>query len=121
MVLAVEARLRDGAVLPAYQTAGAAGMDLSACLEDGASITLAPGQWALVPTGLSLAIAYLLDIHLGFSFSAAVHSILAWVEFNNWSVVCVFVALCSLPVLFPFHQYPRTPRVGVCLPVRMSV
>jgi dUTP pyrophosphatase len=49
-------RLRDGAQLPAYQTAGAAGMDLCACPEDGAELVLLPGARALVPTGLSLAI-----------------------------------------------------------------
>jgi len=49
-------RLREGAELPAYQTAGAAGMDLCACPEDGTPIRLDPGRRALVPTGLALAI-----------------------------------------------------------------
>jgi len=49
-------RLRAGAVLPAYQTAGAAGMDLCACPEDGQPITLAPLARTLVKTGLALAI-----------------------------------------------------------------
>jgi len=44
--------LADGAMEPAYQTAGAAGADLCAFL-DGA-ITLAPGSRALIPTGLRL-------------------------------------------------------------------
>lgn len=43
-------------MLPAYQTAGAAGMDLAACPEDGAAIDLLPGHRVLVPTGLSFAI-----------------------------------------------------------------
>lgn len=47
-------RLRPGAELPRYQTAGAAGMDLHAALD--VPITLAPGARALVPTGLALAI-----------------------------------------------------------------
>lgn len=38
--------------LPAYATAGAAGMDLRACLPDG-PVGLAPGEIALIPTGLS--------------------------------------------------------------------
>ncbi len=42
--------------LPAYQTAGAAGMDLRAALAEGEVMTLAPGARALVPTGLKLAI-----------------------------------------------------------------
>jgi dUTP pyrophosphatase len=42
--------------LPAYQTAGAAGADLRADLPDRGQITLAPGERALVPTGLRLEI-----------------------------------------------------------------
>jgi len=38
--------------LPAYATAGSAGLDLRACT-DG-PITLEPGQAALIPTGLSI-------------------------------------------------------------------
>lgn len=44
----------DDLPLPAYQTAGAAGLDLPAAL--GAPLELAPGARALVPTGLRLAI-----------------------------------------------------------------
>lgn len=46
--------LRDGASVPRYATAGAAGMDLSACLEE--PLVLAPGAFARVPTGLAMAI-----------------------------------------------------------------
>jgi dUTP pyrophosphatase len=38
--------------LPSYQTAGAAGFDLAA----SADLTIAPGQIALVPTGLVIAV-----------------------------------------------------------------
>ena len=38
--------------LPDYSTAGSAGMDLRACLDD--SITLAPGDTELIPTGLAI-------------------------------------------------------------------
>jgi dUTP pyrophosphatase len=41
--------------LPAYETAGAAGADLRACLPEG-SVTLRPGARSLVPTGLRLEI-----------------------------------------------------------------
>lgn len=41
-----------GLPLPAYQTEGAAGLDLVAALDQKAPITLAPGARALVPTGL---------------------------------------------------------------------
>jgi dUTP pyrophosphatase len=40
--------------LPAYATAGAAGMDLIAAI--GAPITIPPGQRALIPTGLAIAL-----------------------------------------------------------------
>jgi len=43
-----------GLPLPTYMSASAAGMDLHAAL--GADIVLAPGQIALVPTGLEVAI-----------------------------------------------------------------
>jgi len=50
-------RLNDRASLPAYQTEGAAGMDLAACLPENApSITLEPGRIIAIPTGWSLAI-----------------------------------------------------------------
>ena len=45
--------LRTGAKIPAYQTAGSAACDLSACLD--APVTLLPGQSALIPTGIALA------------------------------------------------------------------
>lgn len=47
-------RLHPGAVLPSYQTDGAAGMDLHARL-DG-PVTLAPGERQLIPTGLAVAL-----------------------------------------------------------------
>ncbi|HBS50029.1 MAG TPA: dUTP diphosphatase [Rhodobacteraceae bacterium] len=42
--------------LPAYASAGAAGMDLRANLPDRGQVVLAPGARALVPTGLRLEI-----------------------------------------------------------------
>ena len=49
-------KLSERATVPSYQTEGAAGMDLCACLDADQTMTLAPGQIALVPTGLALAI-----------------------------------------------------------------
>lgn len=40
--------------LPAYETAGAAGMDLRAAVPDDRPMVLMPGKRALVPTGLVL-------------------------------------------------------------------
>jgi dUTP pyrophosphatase len=47
-------RLRPDAILPAYMTEHAAGMDLSAALDD--SLVLQPGERLRVPTGIALAI-----------------------------------------------------------------
>jgi len=41
--------------LPRYATPGSAGLDLHACLDE--SLTLNPGQTALVPTGLAMHLA----------------------------------------------------------------
>lgn len=46
----------EGLALPAYQTADAAGLDLMAAVPEGEPMTLAPGQYALVPTGLAIAL-----------------------------------------------------------------
>ena len=45
-----------GLPLPAYQTALAAGLDLLAALPEDKPIILAPGKYALVPTGLTIAL-----------------------------------------------------------------
>ncbi len=42
--------------LPSYQTALAAGLDLMAAVPADASVTLAPGARALVPTGIAIAL-----------------------------------------------------------------
>jgi len=52
-------RLREEAVLPARAYSGDAGLDLSACER----VELAPGERALVPTGLAVAIP---EGHAGF-------------------------------------------------------
>jgi len=46
----LDARMREQ--LPQYATPGSAGLDLRACLD--APLTLAPGAWQLVPTGLAM-------------------------------------------------------------------
>jgi len=48
------ARVRPGAQLPQRMSAQASGWDLAACIE--APVHLAPGRWALVPTGIALEI-----------------------------------------------------------------
>jgi len=52
--------LNPRAILPAYQSALAAGLDIAACLEEGQEITVHPitkgGTIVLIPTGLAMAI-----------------------------------------------------------------
>lgn len=47
-------KLRESAILPEYQTAQAAGMDLHACLDE--SVTLEPMERRMIPTGLAIAL-----------------------------------------------------------------
>jgi dUTP diphosphatase len=46
----------EGLALPAYQSAHAAGLDLVAAVPENAPMTLGPGKYALVPTGLTIAL-----------------------------------------------------------------
>ncbi len=46
----------EGLPLPAYQSAGAAGVDLRAALLPGTALSLPPGGRRLIPTGLALVI-----------------------------------------------------------------
>ncbi|QEA11797.1 dUTP diphosphatase [Comamonas flocculans] len=46
----LDERLRSQ--MPGYATAGSAGLDLRACLEQ--PLELVPGQWELVPTGMAI-------------------------------------------------------------------
>ena len=46
--------LREGAKLPTYGSAEAAGADLYACLEE--NVTIRPGETAFIPTGFAMAV-----------------------------------------------------------------
>jgi dUTP pyrophosphatase len=46
----------EGLALPAYQSALAAGLDLLAAVPEAAPVILAPGKYALIPTGLAIAL-----------------------------------------------------------------
>jgi len=48
----LDARLGDEFPLPAYATAGSAGMDLRAMLDD--DLTVQPGETHLIPTGIAI-------------------------------------------------------------------
>lgn len=45
-------KLKENAILPTYGSAGAAGADLYACLEE--TVTILPGETAWIPTGIAL-------------------------------------------------------------------
>jgi dUTP pyrophosphatase len=49
-------RLRPDALLPKYQTDGAAGMDLVACPAEGAPVEIPAGEIRMIPTGWAAAI-----------------------------------------------------------------
>jgi dUTP pyrophosphatase len=46
----------EGLALPTYQSALAAGLDLLAAVPADAPVILAPGKYALIPTGLTIAL-----------------------------------------------------------------
>jgi len=46
----------EGLALPAYQSADAAGLDLLAAVPAESPLLLSPGKYALVPTGLTIAL-----------------------------------------------------------------
>jgi dUTP pyrophosphatase len=45
-----------GLPLPAYQSAAAAGLDLVAAVPDNAPVVIPPGRYAMIPTGIALAL-----------------------------------------------------------------
>ncbi len=58
MTLQVDLKIIDPrlhAQMPAYATAGSAGLDLRACLEQ--PLELAPNAWHLIPTGMAIHLA----------------------------------------------------------------
>lgn len=48
----------EGLPLPAYESVGAAGMDLRAAIGESDPLTLSPGGRALVPTGFAMALPH---------------------------------------------------------------
>lgn len=67
-------KVKSKAVIPSYQTSGAAGMDLSACIEE--SVVLAAGKQVIIPTGVALEIPEGYEVQLrGRSGLAAKHGV----------------------------------------------
>ena len=54
MALPVDIKLTRGAALPEYATDGSAAVDLRAAIDEGSTLTILPGERALVPTGVSI-------------------------------------------------------------------
>ncbi len=52
----IRIQLDDGARLPVYGSSQAAGADLCACLGIGNSMVIEPHRWAMVPTGVRIAL-----------------------------------------------------------------
>jgi dUTP pyrophosphatase len=48
----LDPRVGDTIPLPGYATAGSAGLDMRACIDE--AITVAPGETVLIPTGLAI-------------------------------------------------------------------
>lgn len=54
MELNVNLKLSRGMEAPEYATAGSAAVDLRAAIDEGTTVTLAAGERALIPTGISI-------------------------------------------------------------------
>lgn len=54
MNLNVKIKLTRGMSAPEYATSGSAAVDLRAALEENEVVTIAPGERALIPTGLAI-------------------------------------------------------------------
>ena len=52
----IKIQLDEGARLPVYGSSQAAGADLCACLGNGNSMVIEPHKWAMVPTGIRIAL-----------------------------------------------------------------
>ena len=55
MKIPVKIKLTRGMEAPTYATDGSAAVDLRAALDEGTTVTIAPGERALIPTGLAIA------------------------------------------------------------------
>ena len=54
MNLQVKLKLSRGMEAPSYATDGSAAVDLRAALDEGIEVVIAPGERALIPTGISI-------------------------------------------------------------------
>ena len=54
MEINVKILLSRGMEMPAYATDGSAAVDLRAAIDEGTTVTIEPGERALIPTGLAI-------------------------------------------------------------------
>ena len=54
MQLNVKIKLTRGMTAPEYATDGSAAVDLRAAIDEGTTVTIEPGERALIPTGLAI-------------------------------------------------------------------
>ncbi len=52
----VRVLLSRGMTMPAYATCGSAAVDLRAAIEEDAPVTIEPGERAMIPTGMAIAL-----------------------------------------------------------------
>lgn len=52
----VKVLLSRGMTMPAYATEGAAAVDMRAAIDEGTTVTIEPGQRAMIPTGMAISL-----------------------------------------------------------------
>ena len=52
----VKVLLSRGMTMPAYATEGAAAVDMRAAIDEGTTVTIQPGQRAMIPTGMAISL-----------------------------------------------------------------
>ena len=52
----VKVLLSRGMTMPAYATDGAAAVDMRAAIDEGTTVTILPGQRAMIPTGMAISL-----------------------------------------------------------------
>ena len=52
----VKVMLSRGMTMPTYATEGAAAVDMRAAIDEGTTVTIRPGQRAMIPTGMAISL-----------------------------------------------------------------
>lgn len=116
-------KLRENAKLPTRGTAGSAGMDLYACIDE--SITINPGDLTVIPTGIAIAlpdnscVAYLYARSgLGVKHGICLSNGVGVIDSDYRGEVCV--GLCNVSsepyTIFPFERIAQMVISPVIIP-----